>query len=42
MVSDLVKVESKSVDSDQAYTWISKGEEGYTIEKSDKKIMEQL
>lgn len=37
MVSDLVKVESKSVDSDQAYTWISKGEEGYTIEKSDKK-----
>lgn len=37
MVSDLVKVESKSVDSEEAYTWISKGEEGYTIEKSDKK-----
>lgn len=37
MVSNLVKVESKSVDSDQAYTWISKGEEGYTIEPSDKK-----
>ena len=37
MVSDLVKVESKSVDSEKAYTWISKGEEGYTIEESDKK-----
>ena len=37
MVSDLVKVESKSIDSAEAYTWISKGEEGYTIEKSDKK-----
>lgn len=37
MVSDLVKVESKSIDSAEAYTWTSKGEEGYTIEKSDKK-----
>ena len=37
MVSDLVTVESKSVDSDEAHKWISKGEEGYTIEKSDKK-----
>ena len=37
MVSDLVKVESKSIDSEKAYTWTSKGEEGYTIEESDKK-----
>ena len=36
MVSDLVKVESKSVDSEKAYTWVSKGEEGYTIEESSK------
>jgi len=36
MVSDLVKVESKSVDSEKAYTWVSKDEEGYTIEESSK------
>ena len=37
MVSDEVKVESKSVDSEQAYIWTSKGVEGYTIEPCDKK-----
>ena len=37
MVSDEVKVESKSVDSEQAYVWTSKGVEGYTIEPCDKK-----
>lgn len=31
MVSDLVKVESKSVDSDEAYCWESKGVDGYSI-----------
>ena len=36
MVSDKVTVESKSVDSDQANKWESKGAEGYTIEPSDK------
>ena len=37
MVSDEVKVESKSIDSEQAYCWTSKGVEGYTIEPCDKK-----
>jgi len=37
MVSDEVKVESKSVDSEQAYCWTSKGVEGYNIESCDKK-----
>lgn len=37
MVSDEVQVESKSIDSDEAYTWISNGTSGYSIEKSDKK-----
>ena len=37
MVSDEVKVESKTIDSDEAYTWISNGMNGYTIEKSNKK-----
>jgi molecular chaperone HtpG len=32
MVSDLVTVESKSIDSEKAYKWESKGVEGYTIE----------
>lgn len=36
MVSDEVSVESKSIDSDEAYTWISNGADGYTIEKSSK------
>ena len=37
MVSDLVTVESKSVDSDKAYCWKSKGIEGYSIEQCEKK-----
>ncbi len=36
MVSDLVTVESKSVDSDKAYCWKSKGEDGYSIEPCEK------
>ena len=36
MVSDKVTVESKSVDSEQAYRWESKGAEGYTIEPCEK------
>ena len=36
MVSDLVKVESKSPDSEKGYCWISKGAEGYTIEPCEK------
>lgn len=36
MVSDLVRVESKSVDSQKAYAWTSKGAEGYSIEECDK------
>ena len=36
MVSDLVTVESKSVDSDKAYIWKSKGTDGYSIEPIDK------
>lgn len=36
MVSDLVTVESKSLDEEQAHRWISKGVEGYTIEPCDK------
>ncbi|MDO4283633.1 MAG: molecular chaperone HtpG [Clostridia bacterium] len=36
MVSDEVKVESKSIDSDEAYCWKSKGAEGYTIEPCEK------
>ncbi len=36
MVSDLVIVESKSVDSDKAYKWSSKGVDGYSIEPSSK------
>ena len=36
MVSDSVKVTSKSIDSDEAYTWTSTGVEGYTIEPAKK------
>lgn len=36
MVSDLVRVESKSVDSEKAYCWTSKGAEGYQIEECEK------
>ncbi len=36
MVSDKVTVESKSIDSDVAYRWSSKGADGYTIEQCDK------
>lgn len=36
MVSDKVTVESKSIDSDKAYKWESKGAEGYTIEECNK------
>lgn len=36
MVSDLVTVESKSVDSEKAYKWSSKGVEGYSIEECEK------
>ncbi len=36
MVADKITVTSKSVDSDQAYKWISKGAEGYTIEPCEK------
>lgn len=36
MVSDLVTVESKSVDSDKAYHWESKGVSGYSIEPCEK------
>lgn len=37
MVSNLVEVESKSVDSDKAYCWSSKGVDGYEINPCDKK-----
>ncbi len=36
MVSDLVTVESKSVDSEKAYKWTSKGIDGYSIEECEK------
>ncbi len=36
MVSDLVKVESKTIDLDKAYCWSSKGADGYSIEQCDK------
>ena len=36
MVSDLVTVESKSVNSEKAYRWISKGVDGYNIEPCEK------
>jgi molecular chaperone HtpG len=36
MVSDLVTVESKSIDSEKAYKWMSKGVDGYSIEECEK------
>lgn len=36
MVSDLVIVKSRALDSDKAYKWESKGVEGYTIESCEK------
>lgn len=36
MVADCVSVYSKSIDSDIAYKWESKGTDGYTIEECDK------
>lgn len=36
MVSDLVKVESKTPDSEKAYCWSSKGIDGYNIEECKK------
>lgn len=36
MVSDKVTVESKSIDSEDAHKWESKGAEGYTIEPCEK------
>ncbi|HSN58641.1 MAG TPA: ATP-binding protein, partial [Clostridiaceae bacterium] len=36
MVSDLVTVITHSVDSDQAYRWVSGGAEGYEIEAAEK------
>lgn len=37
MVSDCIEVETKSVDSDKGYKWISTGAEGYSIEECEKK-----
>ena len=37
MVSSKVEVTSKSIDSDESYTWTSTGADGYTIEKANKK-----
>lgn len=37
MVSDKITVNSLSVDESQAYSWESKGIDGYTIEECDKK-----
>ena len=36
MVSDKITVTSKSIDSDEAYTWESEGADGYTIKKAKK------
>ena len=36
MVSDLVKVESRTPNSEKAYCWSSKGVEGYKIEECSK------
>ena len=37
MVSDEVRVESKALDSNESYLWISNGMDGYTIESTNKK-----
>lgn len=39
MVSDVVTVISRSVDSEEAYKWESKGVEGYDIESTDKETV---
>ena len=36
MVSKKIVVESKSINSDKAYTWVSDGADGYSIEESDR------
>ncbi len=36
MVADKITVTSKSIDSEEAYTWESTGADGYTIKKSQK------
>lgn len=36
MVANIVTVYSKSIDSDEAYVWTSKGAEGYTIEPCER------
>ena len=37
MVADKVTVESKTLDEDKAYKWVSSGVDGYSIEECDKK-----
>ncbi|NLU07753.1 MAG: molecular chaperone HtpG [Clostridiales bacterium] len=39
MVSDKVAVKSRSVNSDKAYKWESKGAEGYTVEPCEKETV---
>ncbi len=39
MVSDVVTAKSRSVNSDEAYKWESKGTEGYDIEPTQKEIV---
>ena len=36
MVTDKIKVESKSIDSDKSYVWKSEGADGYTIKEGNK------
>nr|WP_320025702.1 molecular chaperone HtpG [uncultured Acetobacterium sp.] len=37
MVADRVSVETKSVDDEQSYLWVSEGADGYTIEPGERK-----
>ena len=37
MVADRVAVETKSVDDEQSYLWVSEGADGYTIEPGERK-----
>ena len=39
MVAKKIKVESKSIDSSEAYEWKSEGADGYTIKECDKKTV---
>lgn len=39
MVSDLVTVKSRAINSDEAYIWQSRGAEGYTIDTCDKETL---